>query len=66
MDDPNLVLDFVSGERLIVLEELEENELNLPKTIINLPRDEGFRNLLAVLINAIFPLKKMQPKCLPT
>ena len=29
MDDLNLVLDFIRGERLNVIEELEEHELNL-------------------------------------
>ena len=52
MDDPNLVLDFIRDERLNVLEELKEHELNLRKVIENLPMDEDFRDLLAVLINS--------------
>ena len=64
MDDPNLVLDFVRGERLNVLEELKEHELNLPKTIENLPRDEDFSNLLAVLINNYLSFERNAAKVL--
>ena len=66
MDDPNLVLDFIRDERLNVLEELKEHELNLRKVIENLPMDEDFRDLFAVLIIATFPSKKMQQKLWPT
>ena len=52
MDDPTLVLDFICDERLNVLEELKELELNLRKVIENLPMDEDFRDLLTVLINS--------------
>ena len=52
MDDPNLVLDFIHGECLNVLEQLNEHELNLRKMIENLPMDEDFGDLLAVLINS--------------
>ena len=64
MDDPNLVLDFVRGERLNVLEELKEHELNLRKTIENLPRDEDFSNLLAVLINNYLSFERNAAKVL--
>ena len=46
MDDPNLVFHFIRGEGLNVLEEL------------NLPMDEDFRDLLAVLINSYLSFKK--------
>ena len=65
MDDSNLVLDLVRGERLNVLEELEERELNLRKTKANLTRNEDFRNLLAVLINSHLSFKKNATKVLP-
>ena len=64
MDDPNLVLDFVRGERLNVLEELKEHELNLRKTIENLPRDEDFSNLLAVLIKNYLSFERNAAKVL--
>lgn len=58
MDDPNLVLDFVRGERLNILEELKEHELNLRKTIENLPMDEDFSDLLVVLNKWLSFLRK--------
>lgn len=64
MDDPNLVLDFIRDERLNVLEELKEHELNLRKVIENLPMDEDFRDLLAVLINSYFHFEKNAAKAL--
>ena len=57
MDDPNLVLHFICDERLNVLEELKEHELNLRKVIENLPMDEDFRDLLVVLINSYLPFE---------
>ena len=39
-------------------EELKEHELNLQKVIENLPMDEDFRDLLAVLINSYFSFAK--------
>ena len=64
MDDPNLVLDFIRDERLNVLEELKEHELNLRKVIENLPMDEDFRDLLAVLINSYLSFEKNAAKAL--
>lgn len=64
MDDPNLVLDFIRSERLNVLEELKEHELNLRKMIENLPMDEDFRDLLAVLINSYLSFEKNAAKAL--
>ena len=58
MDDPNLVLDSVRGECLNVLEELKEHELNLWKTIDNLPMDEDFEDLLAVLMNSYLSFER--------
>ena len=64
MDDPNLVLDFIHGECLNVLEELNEHELNLRKMIENLPMDEDFGDLLAVLINSYLSFEKNAAKAL--
>ena len=64
MDDPNLVLDFIHDERLNVLEELKEHELNLRKVIENVPMDEDFRDLLAVLINSYLSFEKNAAKAL--
>ena len=64
MDDPNLVLDFIRDERLNVLEELKEHELNLRKVIENVPMDEDFRDLLAVLINSYLSFEKNAAKAL--
>lgn len=64
MDDPNLVLDFVRGERLNILEELKEHELNLRKTIENLPMDEDFSDLLVVLINGYLSFENNAAKAL--
>ena len=58
MDDPNLVLDFIRDERLNVLGELKEHELNLRKGLENLPMDEDFRDLLAFLINSYLSFLK--------
>ena len=62
MDDPNLVLDFIHGERLNLLEELKGHELNLLKMMENLPMDEDFRDLLAVLINSYLSFVKKRSK----
>ena len=64
MDDPNLVLDFIHGECLNVLEELNEHELNLRKMIENLPMDEDFGDLLAVIINSYLSFEKNAAKAL--
>ena len=64
MDDPNLVLDFIHGECLNVLEELNEHELNLRKMIENLPMDEDFGDLLADLINSYLSFEKNAAKAL--
>ena len=58
MDDPNLVLDFIRGEGLNVLEELKEHELNLRKM------KDLFRDLLAVLINSYLSFEKNASKAL--
>lgn len=58
MDDPNIVLDFRRGERLNVLEELKEHELNLRKM------KDLFRDLLAVLINSYLSFEKNASKAL--
>ena len=64
MDDPNLVLDFIHGECLNVLEQLNEHELNLRKMIENLPMDEDFGDLLAVIINSYLSFEKNAAKAL--
>ena len=58
MDDPNIVLDFRRGERLNVLEELKEHELNLRKM------KDLFRDMLADLINSYLSFEKNASKAL--
>ena len=64
MDDLNLVPDFIRGERLNLLEELKEHELNLRKMMENLPMDEDFRDLLAVVIKSYLSFEKNPAKAL--
>lgn len=64
MDDLNLVPDFIRGERLNLLEELKEHELNLRKMMENLPMDEDFRDLLAVVIKSYLSFEKNAAKAL--